>query len=143
MSTQQRDQPVRPSGRSGWDTQPIGNPATANWDMPVSQGDLKKLADGFVPEMMEDKWLCFSEASDAEGNVMTVYLCRSWTRKEHIALRLQLASSEAGQRGGARITEITWERSDEEPDLGLEDAKELATMVCDGVLGCSLGGYED
>ncbi|KAJ6786413.1 hypothetical protein PWT90_04035 [Aphanocladium album] len=122
-------------GGAEWDTQPIRNPAKAAWDVQVSGEDVQKLQKGFVPEMMEDKWLCYSDPRDESG-VVLVRLCRSWTKTDEFVLKLQLA--QGTEAAGARITEITWETQDAEEDLGEGEAKEVAVMVCNGVIGCSL-----
>lgn len=119
-----------------WDMQSIRKPVTAAWDLSISEENAQKLQKGFIPETMEDKWLCYSDTGDAEG-VILVHLCRSWTRTEQIVLKLQVAD---GTKGSAtRIIEITWEAQDADEDLGEEEAKEDAIMVCEAVLGCSLG----
>ncbi|KAJ3481027.1 hypothetical protein NLG97_g7923 [Lecanicillium saksenae] len=118
-----------------WDVKPIRKPATANWDLKVSEDNVQKLQKGFVPEMMEDKWLCYADARDAQGAIL-VHFCRSWTGMEQIVLKLQLR--EDGKEDSAVITEITWEAQDGEEDLGEEEAKEDAVMLCAAILGCSL-----
>lgn len=127
-------------GNSGWDMQPIRKPVTAAWDVQVSKIDAKKIESGFVPENMEDKWLCYSSRRDADG-VTLVHFCRSWSKTEQMVLTLQPAAdgAEGMQEAGARIiTEIMWEAQDADSDLGQDEAKENAIMICNGILGCAL-----
>ncbi|KAF4455119.1 hypothetical protein F53441_2484 [Fusarium austroafricanum] len=119
----------------GWDIRPIENPATAPWNKKVSQSDLKRMTEGFVPETMEDKWLCYSDLADAQGTVV-VHLCRSWSRAEQITFKLEPVDTVPGVV--ARITEITWETQSGESDLGEEEAKENAIMTCNDILDCTL-----
>ncbi|KAM0664309.1 hypothetical protein MY8738_005607 [Beauveria namnaoensis] len=128
----------------GWKTQPIQKPATAPWDLQVSETDLRKLRIGFMPESMEDKWLCYSTPDDASG-AFFVQLCRSWTKTEQMVLKVQpaVAGSDSAHEASATITEITWEAQDADLDLDQEEAKENAVMVCKGILGCTLENYKD
>lgn len=133
-------QPPETRGNSfGWATEPIRNPVSASWDLAISHTDAKKLVDGFVPKAMEDKWLCYSDTPDAQGNTI-VHMCRSWSKMEQMALKLRSAIDVpgAGQGAAAKITEITWEAQDGASDLGREEAKEDAIEICNAILGCEL-----
>ncbi|KAK8146501.1 hypothetical protein G3M48_003046 [Beauveria asiatica] len=128
----------------GCKTQPIQKPVSAAWDLQVSEMDLKKMRNGFAPESMEDKWLCYSTPADASG-IFFVHLCRSWTKTEQIILKLQpaVAGANGTHEAGATITDITWEAQNAHLDLDQEEAKENAVMVCQGILGCTLENYKD
>ena len=87
--------------------QPLQDPATAPWDVPLGRADLEKLIIGFCPQEMEHKWLCCSDDPDGQGNIV-VHMYRSWTGQEQFTL--QVAVSRAGgedqEEGKARIAAI-------------------------------------
>ncbi|OWT42808.1 hypothetical protein VFPPC_18063 [Pochonia chlamydosporia 170] len=91
---------------------------------------------GSIPQAMEDKWLCYSDAPDARGAIY-VHLCRSWTMAEILVLQLQSANAVDTDQSWI-ITEITWARKEGKQDLGEEAAKEDAAEICNGVLKCDL-----
>lgn len=119
------------------------NPATAFWNLIISRSNVEKLLKGFKPASMEDRWMCRADKPDARGNFV-MHLHRSWTGSEVLRMNLVLAvpdGDEASARTDERhatITEITWDRG-EGSFLATEvEAKDLATGVCRGVLGCDL-----
>ncbi|PHH82118.1 hypothetical protein CDD82_6942 [Ophiocordyceps australis] len=109
---------------------PIQAPATAPWILPLPPTDLSKLATGFRPASMDDKWLCFSrgDAHAQQNGILLVSLCRSWTSREFVVLRVK-----TGGGGDAQVCQITWET---ESGCSEDEAKDLAAGVCRGVLGC-------
>ncbi|KAF5026943.1 hypothetical protein F66182_973 [Fusarium sp. NRRL 66182] len=122
---------------------PMKNPVTAPWHLDVSHDDVGKLLRGFKPTMMEDRWMFRADEQDAHGNFV-VYAHRSWTGDEVLRMSVVLAVSEEvnaaahTNKHGATITEITWERGEGLFLSTEKEAKELATAVCRGVLGCTL-----
>ncbi|KAK7705651.1 hypothetical protein SLS63_014111 [Diaporthe eres] len=119
------------------------NPITAPWNIGISRNDVKKLLAGFKPTAMEDRWMCRADEPDARGDFV-VHVHRSWTGDESLRINVVLAvpdgdgaSAHTDERH-ATITDITWDRG-EGSFLGTEvEAKDLATGVCRGVLGCDL-----
>lgn len=109
---------------SSFDYNPMANPGTGTWEVPMSSTDRSKLTKGFSPEDMDDKWVLHAEAPDAEGHFV-LRMCRSWTGDEQIALTVQQT----------KITQIQWEKRD---DFGEEDAKDLAKGLCKRFLDCDL-----
>lgn len=103
-----------------WEWKPIQKPASAPWHVTLSPPDLDKIMHGFVPQQMEDKWFCFADGPDADGNVL-FRLCRSWTGAEIYTLHLR----------GTEVTRITWEDRE-----GEAEAKQMATQLCRGLMGC-------
>ncbi|KAI3400382.1 hypothetical protein diail_3399 [Diaporthe ilicicola] len=119
------------------------NPATAPWNLGISRNDVEKLLRGFKPAAMEDRWMCRADAPDARGDFV-VHVHRSWTGDEAFRMNVVLAvvgsdktSANIDERH-ATITDITWDRG-ESSFLATEvEAKDLATSVYRGVLGCDL-----
>jgi hypothetical protein len=121
------------------------NPTTAAWNIPISRNDIEKLLRGFKPAAMEDRWMCHADVPDVHGNFV-VHIYRSWTGDE--VLRMNIVSavqpdrdqvSEDTKACQATITDVTWDRGEEGSFLATESgAKDLATGICQGVLGCNL-----
>lgn len=119
------------------------NPTTAPWNLNISRNDVEKLLRGFKPTAMEDRWMCRADAPDARGDFV-VHVHRSWTGDEVLRMNVVLAvpdedngSANTDERH-ATITDITWD-SGEGSFLATEvEAKDLATGVCRGALGCDL-----
>ncbi|KAM4055919.1 hypothetical protein HRG_002845 [Hirsutella rhossiliensis] len=102
-------------------------PASAPWHVALPASDLAKLMRGLIPREMEDKWFCYADGPDADGNLL-FRLCRSWTGAEIYVLHLR-APSEAGD---AEVTQITWEdRGD-----GEAAAKQMAAELCRALMDC-------
>lgn len=121
------------------------NPTTAPWNLDISRNDLEKLKRGFKPAAMEDRWMCRADAPDAGGDFV-VHLHRSWTGDEVFRVTVVLAAPANGDGASAHtderhatMTDITWDKGEEGTFLATEEeAKDLATRVCRGVLGCDL-----
>ncbi|KAF4822963.1 hypothetical protein CGCTS75_v010470 [Colletotrichum tropicale] len=132
---------------STWDVHPISHPATAAWDLSLSDRDTDKLLHGYQPAAMEDRWMCRSDGPDEQGNIV-VHVYRSWTGNEQFQMKVTASSlqetalrgSEAKKSGenDAEITEITWDTGSGDTQMSEEDAKILATTICRRVLGCEL-----
>lgn len=87
--------------------------------------------------------MCRADAPDARGDFV-VHVHRSWTGDEVLRMNVALAVSDGDEASAhtdewhATITDITWDRG-EGSFLATElEAKDLATGVCRGVLGCDL-----
>ncbi|KAH7177121.1 hypothetical protein EDB81DRAFT_773998 [Dactylonectria macrodidyma] len=119
------------------------NPATAPWNLGVSHDDVEKLLRGFRPTAMEDRWMCRADAPDARGDFV-VHVHRSWTGDGLLLMNVVLAVLGGGGAAAytderhATITDITWDKGDGSFLATEEEAKDLATAVCRGVLGCDL-----
>lgn len=119
------------------------NPTTAPWNLNISRNDVEKLLRGFKPTAMEDRWVCFADAPDARGDFV-VHVHRSWTGDEVLRVKVVLAvpdedngSAHTDERH-ATIADITWDSGDNSFLATEVEAKDLATGVCRGVLGCDL-----
>lgn len=142
------DSPVRrlvttPAIKLNQNITTMKNPITAPWNIGISRSDVEKLLRGFKPTAMEDRWMCRADAPDARGDFV-VHVHRSWTGDELLRMNMVLAvpdgdgtSAHTDERH-ATISDITWDRG-EGSFLATEvEAKDLATRVCRGVLGCDL-----
>lgn len=108
----------------------IKDPVTAPWGVRITKADFDKLKKGFRPQMMEDRWECRADdLPDQRGNT-TVRFYRSWKRSEQVALQVK------SYNDGAVVGEITWNQGYTEDPFTEEDAKELATNLCQNLLGC-------
>lgn len=113
----------------------MGHPLSAPWGVHITADDFEKLKGGFKPRQMEDKWECTADQPDAQGCIV-IRWTQSWVDIETIALRIK------GLSDGAEIVDIMWERDTGAPGAPRRnevEAKELATMLCQGVLGCEWG----
>ncbi|KXH43817.1 hypothetical protein CSAL01_03979 [Colletotrichum salicis] len=134
----------RVTGSNWGDLHPIGNPATAAWNLCISSTDAAKLLFGYQPTSMEDRWMCRSDGPDVQG-AMVVHVYRSWTGHEQFQIR---ASTRAVSDGpgpaaegadvGADITEIMWDQGSGPVQVGEKEAKDLVIMVFRRVMGCKL-----
>ncbi|RYO88117.1 hypothetical protein DL764_008768 [Monosporascus ibericus] len=118
------------------------NPVTALWNLGVSRNDFDKLLQGFQPAVMEDRWMCRADAPDARGDIV-VHVHRSWTGDEQLRIKVTApapggAASAHPNGRPATITDITWDKGNGSFLATEEEAKDLATAVCRGVLGCEL-----
>lgn len=119
------------------------NPTTAPWNLDISRSDVEKLLRGFKPTAMEDRWVCSADAPDARGDFM-VHVHRSWTGDEVLRMNVVLAVPDGAEGSAhtkehhATINDITWDSGENSFLATEEEAKDLATGVCRGVLGCDL-----
>lgn len=119
------------------------SPATASWNLGISRNDVEKLLKGFKPAEMEDRWVCRADVPDARGDFV-VHMHRSWTGDEVLRMNVVLAAA-AGDGASAhtneryaKISDITWEGGEGSFLASEVEAKDLATGLCRGVLGCDL-----
>ncbi|KAH8767233.1 hypothetical protein F5883DRAFT_521859 [Diaporthe sp. PMI_573] len=119
------------------------NTATAPWNLGISRSDVEKLLRGFKPAAMEDRWMCRAGAPDARGDFV-VHVHRSWTGDEVLRMNVVLAVPDGDKASAhtddryAAITDVTWDRGEGSFLANESEAKDLATGVCRGVLGCHL-----
>jgi len=106
------------------------HPVTAAWGVRMTRADLEKLKVGFQPMDMEDRWMCSADEPDQQGNIV-VHWCRSWTGSKEIDLHVNRLED-----GGAEIVEITWDKKSGGIQVSEAQAKELATQLSRGLLGC-------
>lgn len=119
------------------------NPTTSSWNITISRNDVEKLLRGFKPAAMEDRWMCRAGAPDARGDFV-VHVHRSWTGDEVLRMNVVLAVPDGDKALAqtdecqATITDVTWDRGDGSFLTTESEAKDLATGLCRGVLGCDL-----
>ncbi|KAJ4118846.1 hypothetical protein NW768_010584 [Fusarium equiseti] len=119
-------------------------PVSARWDLRVPGPEMINLIYGFMPRDMDDKWICYTDGPDREGNIR-VRMCRSWTGREILTLigkvPVEAYRNERviGREGGV-ITEVVWEKppkNDSDPMDG-KAAKELAVELSKALMDCNL-----
>lgn len=118
---------------------PIQNPATTEWELPITRADYDKLLQGFTPRDMDDKWLCITDEPDSHGNT-TVHWYRSWTDTEHFRIIVEVGKSETVDDDGswARFSKIFWEREVGSLEVPAEEVRESIVGLSRGFLGCKL-----
>lgn len=99
-------------------TKPMQNPATAPWNLSITDADFKKLQAGFKPQQMEDRWVISAADPDQAGN-LSIRLSRSWTGHDYYVL--VLAAKSDGK--SVEIKTITWEQNQGE-EISEEEGKE-------------------
>jgi hypothetical protein len=82
------------------------DPATALWDLSISDADFEKLKAGFESEDMDDRWIISVTDLDQSGNI-SIHISRSWTKKE----LYRLAVKPSDGTSGVKIEAITWEQN--------------------------------
>ncbi|KAF4552817.1 Hypothetical protein D9617_9g026080 [Elsinoe fawcettii] len=109
---------------------PMDDPATAIWNLPVSDADLEKLKAGVESKQMEDKWNVRTQVTDTPNNRL-IHISRSWTGIEHCILHITIGTG----RNESRIHSITWAQNKGEIRISEEQAKIDAIILCRGLLG--------
>ena len=87
---------------------------------------------------MDDKWLCITDAPDAQGN-MTIHWYRSWGHVEYYKVFVEV--QDLGQAKGndwAKLSNITWEKIAGGLEVVEEEAKGDVVDLCRGFVGCEL-----
>ena len=107
-------------------------PATASWDLSISNADFEKLKADFKSEVMEQRWDIVAKEPDENG-IISVHVSRSWTEEDQYLLAVK--PSIDGE-GGGKITSITYELSQGEVRFNEERAKRGVVIVCRMVLKC-------
>jgi hypothetical protein len=106
------------------------SPATASWDLCISDADFQKLKVGFEAEDMNQRWEITAKEPDENG-IIAIHISRSWTDEDHYILAVK-----PSDEGGAKITSITWEQEVGEVHMDEERGKRGAVIVCRMVLHC-------
>jgi hypothetical protein len=106
-------------------------PATASWDLSISNADFEKLKAGFESEVMEQRWDIVAKEPDENG-IISVHVSRSWTEEDQYIL----AVKPSVDGGGGKITSITYELNQGEVRFNEERAKRGVVIVCRMVLKC-------
>ena len=109
------------------------DPATALWDLSISDADFEKLKAGFEPEDMDDRWMVSVTDLDQSGNI-SIHISRSWTEKE--LYRLAVKPNDGAS--GVRIEAITWEQNLGGIHISEEQGKKEAVLLCRSILGCDI-----
>ena len=131
---------------------PLTQPVTVPWNVPVTKSDHDKLLAGYIPQMMEDRWVVYATPPCAQNKNTTIHICRSWTSVEQI--RLVLAPKKANSEGEewGKIGEISWETKEGHTWIMGENgdgedterqAKGWALGMCRGLCGCELDGADE
>ncbi|PVI05539.1 hypothetical protein DM02DRAFT_610548 [Periconia macrospinosa] len=118
---------------------PIQDPSTADWSRPITYADYNKLLKGFMPQDMDDRWVCVADTPDAEGKAV-VHVARSWTGNEQMSFTIEAGNPNETERNDwGKITSITW-RSEEpgEGQIPKEKAQERAVNFCRHLMGCKM-----
>ncbi|MCJ1386771.1 hypothetical protein MMC17_009897 [Xylographa soralifera] len=108
-------------------------PATAPWDLSISDADFEKLKAGFASGDMDDHWIISVTDLDQNGKV-SIHISRSWTRKE--LYRLAVKPSDGAS--GVKIEAITWEQNKGGIHISEEQGKKEAVLLCRSILGCDI-----
>ncbi|CAI6332968.1 unnamed protein product [Periconia digitata] len=118
-------------------------PATAPWDLIISDADLQKLKAGFEPQDQDDKWRVSVTDQSPSGN-FSVHLARSGTGKELYILAVKPSDgSSSGSSGGAKIEAITWEQNKGGIRISEEQGKKEAVIISRSVLECDFDALPD
>ncbi len=113
---------------------PMQDPASAPWDLNITNKDFRRLKRGFNPQCMEDRWAVKVTDPDQDGKI-SVHISRSWTEMHCYALAVKPRDG----KNSAKIEAITWDLNRDGLYTKEEQAKGQAACVCRWVLGCELG----
>jgi hypothetical protein len=105
-------------------------PATASWNLSISDADFERLKAGFEALDMNQRWEIIVKDLDENG-IISIHISRSWTEEDQYILAVKPSDG-----GSTKITSITWEQNKGEIRVGEERAKKEAVIVCRMVLRC-------
>jgi len=117
---------------------PMVHPATASWNLQISQDDFVKLEAGFEGQDMDDHWHV-RVAKLAWITTISVTILRSWTGFRHYILVVE--PSNIGN--GATIVSITWEQNLAGIHISEEAAKQSAVILSRSLLECQFEGLPE
>jgi hypothetical protein len=107
------------------------DPSTAAWGLSISDTDLAKLRDGFVPKSQDDKWRIWVSDDDQNGNI-AVTIARTAFRVEVAIFHIK-----TDERGNT-IESITWEQSLGKARVSEEQAKKRAVLISRKIAQCDI-----
>ncbi|KAI9716213.1 MAG: hypothetical protein M1812_005438 [Candelaria pacifica] len=110
-------------------------PATAPWDLSISDADLKKLKAGLEPRDQDDKWRV-SVTDQSQSGTIAVHVARSGTGKELYKLVLKPSDGGSSSGSGAKINAITWEQNKGGIRISEEQAKKEVVIITRRNLEC-------
>ncbi|KAL1885398.1 hypothetical protein Plec18167_000891 [Paecilomyces lecythidis] len=113
---------------------PMKEPLTAPWDLPISDADVERLKVGFKSQSMDDKWDLLMEDPDENGGI-SLHIIRNWLQEESYILHIVPKPSK-DDGGSARIQSITWEGNKSGLQCDAEQAKKEAVILSRGHLHC-------
>jgi hypothetical protein len=124
------------------ENRPLENSATAPWGRKITHSDYTKMLGGFMPEMMEQRWMAEADTPDAQGNTIVQFL-RSWTSRQMCLLTIEAGdSNKTEDKNWATIVDISWDKSGWGrcwgPDTTEEEAKRSALLFCRQLMNCEL-----
>lgn len=85
-------------------THNMETPATASWDLDISDADFEKLKTGFEAPDMDHRWEVIAKDADENG-IISIYISRSWTGFDQYILDVK-----PNDVGSSKITSVTWNR---------------------------------
>ena len=112
-------------------------PATALWDLSISDTDLDKLTAGFEPQEMEDRWHV-TVTDQSQNGTSSIHFARSWTGIEHYVLLVKPNDGGSSSGGGAKVEAITWEQNKGGIRISEEQAKKEVAFMARNLLECRL-----
>ncbi|KAL1795493.1 hypothetical protein ACET3X_005717 [Alternaria dauci] len=110
-------------------------PASAPWDVSISEADFAKLIAGVESRNMDERWNVWSEERTHDKTIL-VHFARSWTGNKVYILELEKNDGD-GDTGG-KIKGITWTQKLGRIDISEEQGKRDAIITIRGLLGCKL-----
>lgn len=124
--------------RPAWEL-PSFNPATASWNVTISQADLEKLQAGYEPWDIGNMWYIKAMPRD-ESNRMHVHFARFCARSP--VYTIVVAVSPDGSSGGV-IESIIWETREGDHDLSEDWAKREVVLVARSRAECDMPGLPE
>ncbi|KAK2601689.1 hypothetical protein QQS21_004764 [Conoideocrella luteorostrata] len=113
---------------------PMKEPLTASWGVPISDADVEKLKAGLQSRSMDDKWDMLVEDPDEKGG-LSIHIIRSWLQEECYILHI-IPKPSNDNSGSAKVQSITWEGNKAGLQCDAEQAQKEAVMLCRGHLNC-------
>ncbi|KIM99754.1 hypothetical protein OIDMADRAFT_200934 [Oidiodendron maius Zn] len=121
---------------------PMKEPLTELWGIPISDADLEKLKVGVKSRNMDDKWDVLNEDPDKDGNI-SIHILRSWLQEDCYVLHIVPKPNSDNDGGSAKIQSITWEGNKGGLQCDAEQAKKEAVIVSRMILKCEFETLPD